>query len=367
MKKFIQVAAGIVLAGCNSLLAQTGGLEGVIVEKYYVSSAADTLTADSSGYLAPGSVTYRIYADLKPVYRLQAVYGVENHEMKIQTSTRFYNCRFSDGRSANDLHPAQLTYGTAMLDSWLSMGAASLDYQGVMKTEDDTSGNLAQQNKSGALQHVDPLAGIPLKEKDGMRFLRYQPATQYYHLDEDLHLFEYIWRDSVGGLIRTTDGAWASYGGVVGPQPENHVLIAQFTTDGVLSFELNMQIATPDGKIEKYVARNPGTEENILPTLIYSSASGKEVPHIGLTCSGDLKKVVSGQLLKFTAEVDEQSADHVVLMMDNRPVMTMHQSPFVFQVKADGQHHSFYATVTGKSGLRAASKTILLPALLPVN
>ena len=59
------------------------GLEQVIVEKYYISNAADEAAADVDatdmgypiGALPVGSVTYRIYADLLPDYKLQAVYA----------------------------------------------------------------------------------------------------------------------------------------------------------------------------------------------------------------------------------------------------------------------------------------------------
>jgi len=40
-------------------------LEGIIVEKYYVATSAD-LKDTVGGALPKGSVTYRIYADLKP-------------------------------------------------------------------------------------------------------------------------------------------------------------------------------------------------------------------------------------------------------------------------------------------------------------
>ena len=367
MKNILIIAAVFVLSVCNVVNAQTGGLERIIVEKYYVSSANDTLTADSSGYLDPGSVTYRIYADLKPVYRLQAVYGVENHELKIQTSTRFYNCRFSDGRSANDIQPINLEYGTAMLDSWVSVGAGSLDYQGILKSEDDTSDNLVLKNITGALRNEDKGLEFPLSERDGMRYLRYQPATQFYNFDGDLHVFEYAWRDSVPGVIRTSNGAWASFGGTVGPQPENHVLIAQLTTDGVLDFELNIQIATPAGKVEKYVARNPVEEENLLPSLVYSSAPQQKVVPVTIKCLQDLNKAASGQTLKFLAETDVKSIESVQFFVDGRPVGTVKKAPFEFQFKSDGKAHSFMMKAIGKSGLRSCSNTLLLPSVVMAN
>ena len=363
----MSLAAGFVLAGCFLATAQTGGLEGIIVEKYYVSSSADTITADTSGYLAPGSVTYRIYADLKPVYRLQAVYGVENHELKIQTSTRFYNCKFSDGRSANDIQPSGLTYGTALLDSWVSMGAAAMDYQGVLKSEDDTTANLALLNSSKSCNQTTGQDGEPLIVKDGMKYLRYQPATQFYNFDNDLHVFEYAWRDSVSGILRTMNGAWASFGGTVGPQPENRVLIAQLTTDGVLEFELNIQIATPDGKVEKYVARNPANDENLLPSLVYSSSPQHKSTPVSFKCLLDMNKVEDGQVMKFLAESESKSVETMEFYVDNRPMAVMKKAPFEFQFKADGKAHSFYVKALNKNGTRGCSSTLLLPASTLAN
>lgn len=360
MKNILCIAAGIVLASCKLLEAQTGGLEGVIVEKYYVSSFEDTLNSDSCGYLSNGSVTYRIYADLKPVYRLQAVFGVENHELKIQTSTRFFNCRFSDGRSANDIQPANLVYGTALLDSWVTVGAGALDYQAVMKSEDDTAANLVLQNSTRVLRNKANGVELALTERDGMRYLRYQPATQFYNFDNDLHVFEYAWRDSVNGILRTSNGAWASFGGTVGPQPDNRVLIAQLTTDGVLDFELNIQIATPDGKVEKYVARNPGKEEIVLPDLIYSSNPDAKVSPVSLTCAQDLSRVEAGKTLKFSAETDVKSLESLEYYLDGKPVATIKKAPFDFQFKSDGKGHSLYVKAHNKNGTRSCSKTLLL-------
>ncbi|MFM8431783.1 MAG: hypothetical protein ACKOA1_03210 [Bacteroidota bacterium] len=61
----------------NSMIVASQGLEGIVVEKYYVSDAADA--AGSSGVLPVGSVTYRVFADLATGYNFQALYGVPDH------------------------------------------------------------------------------------------------------------------------------------------------------------------------------------------------------------------------------------------------------------------------------------------------
>jgi hypothetical protein len=42
-----------------------------------------------------------------------------------------------------------------------------------------------------------------------------------------------------------------------GQTPENRVLLAQLTTNGKLSFELNLQIGATNGTIIQFVAKNP--------------------------------------------------------------------------------------------------------------
>ena len=62
------------------------GLEDIIVEKYYISNAADSI--GSIGNLPSGSVTYRIFVDMLPGYKFQAAYGVAGHELRLETTTR---------------------------------------------------------------------------------------------------------------------------------------------------------------------------------------------------------------------------------------------------------------------------------------
>src|SRR5436190_1343744 len=77
------------------------GLEGIVVEKYYVSDANDTTANGTGGVLPVGSITYRIYVDMLPGYKFQAAYGVDvaptnvvstgDHELRIETTTLFFN------------------------------------------------------------------------------------------------------------------------------------------------------------------------------------------------------------------------------------------------------------------------------------
>ena len=65
----------------NKFVYSQDGLEGIILEKFYISTKEDNSKPELSGHLAPGSITYRIYVDLKPGYTFQAAYGAPNHEL----------------------------------------------------------------------------------------------------------------------------------------------------------------------------------------------------------------------------------------------------------------------------------------------
>ena len=117
---------------CLSLKGNTqDGLEGVIVEKFYVSTEADNAGKLYSGDLPKGSVTYRIYADLKPGYRFQAAYGTPTHPLIIQSSEKFFN-HIEDGNIQPNIIPERAyKKNIALLDSWLSVGACSAGHLGI--------------------------------------------------------------------------------------------------------------------------------------------------------------------------------------------------------------------------------------------
>ena len=256
----------LLIAGGSAANAQNG-LENIIVEKYYVSNANDTTVNEDGGSLPVGSVTYRIYVDLLPGYKFQAAYGVPNHELKIHTSTSFFNNE-DRGAIAPTYTKAQAANNTVMLDSWLSAGGACAGNLGILKSSDNGIANVV--NADGVLQNNDPSAGIPLTLQDGLIAGIPEDLT-VVGMEPDLVQLDAT--NAVGGLIATTNGSWASLNGSTGPTPANQVLIAQLTTDGTFSFKLNIQIGTPNGEVQNYVADNPGANEIYMPQLTYSSLS----------------------------------------------------------------------------------------------
>jgi hypothetical protein len=244
------------------------GLENIIVEKYYVSDTNDSRNKQD-GFLPSGSVTYRIFVDMLPGYRFQAAYGVPGHQLRFSTTTSFFNNESAGALTANDVKKSQLSDHTVMLDSWLSVGAAAQSMIGILKNEDTSKAII---NTDHILQNTNPEAGIPLKERDGMYDASPVSVVTFFGIDSTmLSIFDKQNLKTNGQTFSTENGSWASFGGAIGPLPGNKVLIAQITTDGIFSFELNIQIGTPEGKVENYVARNPVEKEIFFPNLIFSS------------------------------------------------------------------------------------------------
>jgi len=244
------------------------GLEKIIIEKYYISDASDTICNSIGGKLPIGSVTYRIYVDMLPGYKLHTVYGNKNHELFIKTDSRFFNNAHVGNVIGNVIPRRNLKQNTVMLDSWLSVGAAGENLYGIMKEDDDTLETIVHDMP--CLQNSNPLAGIPIKDKDGLLSGTKVPRPTFFRMDSIANILN---TQINGSSIITNNGAWGCLGGAIGPDSltNNRLLIAQLTTNGTLSFELNIQVGKPDSKPEKYVARNPIDNEVQLPSLIYSS------------------------------------------------------------------------------------------------
>ncbi len=268
MKKIIP---GLLLLLLSHSARSQNGLESVIVERYYVSDANDATMNSTGGILPVGSVTYRVFVDLLPGYKFQAAYGVPDHELRIETTTLFFNNE-DRGATAPTFTKNQASQNTVMLDSWLSVGAACSGNFGVLKSLDDGLNNFT--NSDGVLQNSDITAGIPLTTQDGL-IAGTPEAVTAVGITTEMAMFDAQNDGTNGPLFSTFNGSWASLNGSIGPDTaDNKILIAQMTTNGDFSFELNIQIGTPSGGVENYVARNPIGAEILEPTLIYSAING---------------------------------------------------------------------------------------------
>ena len=248
------------------------GLENIIVEKYYISDANDTIGNTIGGSLPIGSITYRIYIDMLPGYKLHTIYGNKNHKLFIKTSTKFFNNTHVGNVIGNVIPRRNLKQNTVMLDSWLSVGAAGENLYGVMKQDDDSIETILHDTPY--LQNSNPLAGIPLYKRDGLRNGINVPRPTFFKIDSIASIFN---TQTIGSSFTTNNGAWGCLGGAIGIDSlgTNRLLIAQLTTNGILSFELNIQVGKPNHKPEKYVAKNPIENEIQLSVLVYESKESK--------------------------------------------------------------------------------------------
>jgi hypothetical protein len=256
--------------GLSNADAQSG-LQNVIVEKYYVSNAIDS--DGSIGVLPVGSVTYRVFLDMKAGYKFQSAYGSPTHSLFIKTTTSFFNNE-DRGSVTPAFTKSQARFNTIMLDTWLSAGAVCTGNFGILKSEDNGVSNII--NADGILANEDPMAGIPLTIQDG--FIVGTPGSfASIGIDTELGVFDAT--SQAGNSFVTNNGAWSCISGAVGPDTTNKVLIAQITTDGVLTFELNVQLGKPDGGTEQFVAKDPSGTETMFTSLTYNSVfAGLEQP-----------------------------------------------------------------------------------------
>lgn len=237
-------------------------LEGIVVETYYISDANDAADTDGAGVpqLTAGAKTYRIFVNMKPGYILESIFGNTEHPLDLTTTTEFWNNTDRGDVTGDLIDAARLDENTVALDSWITMGAASDDHWGIPKANDIDGSIVGGANNDGGstgvpgglLVNNDVLIGVPLTTADGL-IAGTVPAVTTIGLNLD------VFNDTPGGSFATTNGAWAILGGTSGGTYDNHVLIAQLTTSGQLSFHLNMRIGIPDS----LQCQSPGCHEYI--------------------------------------------------------------------------------------------------------
>ncbi len=253
-------------------MAVAQGLNGVRVETYYIADANDA-AADPGQTLKAGAVTYRIFVHLKSNYKLLTVYGAPGHPMYFRTSTYFYNNSERSKQTGSEFSTLHLPLHTSVLDSYLAFGGASRRHIAVPK-ELDTDGSIfketpvdsSQDQPKLLLRNVEGTLGIPLFTSDGL--LVEEKGVSLIHSFGDLNLQVFGDQHDANEFF-TENGAYALIGGMKQPETDNHILIAQLTTDGSLSFKLNIQIQSDEGITEYFVAERPEKKQSTHPELIY--------------------------------------------------------------------------------------------------
>ncbi len=252
MKTFLTTLFFVCFVG-YSVNAQ---LEKVIVEKYYVSDANDATDIDGGG-VPLGSVTYRVYVDLKPGTILKRIYGDANHPFSVSSTEVFFN-NVLDGKSfAKDFIRGRYLENTVALDTWLTLGQTARQgtkyYYGILKDQDNDGSFIGGVNNdggsalvpSGLLINEDPSCGIPLTIADGMDTLNSAPTNwQSFGL---LDFFSGADSTIFGSLVTPTSFESSDFvlscSGVQGTVADsNQVIVAQLTTLGELSFKMNITV-----------------------------------------------------------------------------------------------------------------------------
>jgi hypothetical protein len=274
-------------------------LEGLRMETYYITDADDA-TDTLGGFLEEGSVTYRIYVNLAQGSKLLGVYGRQHHPLIMMSEYPFFNHK-EDGISfGKDLSRNRLETGTIPLDSYLTLGQCSRSfsgsaYFGIPKEMDADGSVIGGANNDGGsamitgglLKNTAPEAGMPLTTSDGFTVMSALPGSwvDIGFVDITNSTDTTIFGSAIPKSVLNSTNALLRNSGVYGADlVQNEVLLAQLTTKGEISFELNLEVEEPfngSGKIVKYVARNEflDNEEIFHPLLKYPYECGCTDPN----------------------------------------------------------------------------------------
>jgi PKD repeat protein len=356
--KFLYLFCTLFLFAQLSVQAQ--GLEGIIVERFYETDAADETNALDNGSIVPlpaGSVVYRVFVDMADGYKFSQIFGTTDHPLTVNATADFYN----DPSYGVTVNPGTISANnirkhTALIDSWFTTGGASNGKVGVLKIE-DTDGSVGNQH--GVLaNNPGGCYGVPINgtnAQDGMTLN--SPTT--YLVPNSL---------GVGGALEALDqtagnsvfidgGAIAALGGIVGPTSTNRVMIAQFTVNGDITFALNVQLVNAaTGVAENYVASNPMSGELTHPTLTYNS---NIAPTISITSPANGSTIGFGNYMLTANANDEQGyVSAVEFFVDGVSVGSDNSAPFEVVYNATVGSHIITATAVDGDCLTADSQTI---------
>ena len=304
---------------------QLGGLEDVILEEYYVDGPSD------------GFKTYRLFVDLAPGYKLIQVYGNQNensgNDLYFGTSSGFYNAEVGGVTFGDELITSLIElFPDLALDTYLSLGGASFDQLGVLKSEDDDGSMLVP-----ALTNV-PSDGISPSEIDG--YTLGAPAITL-SLNMFLNGANINNADSIGA----SNGTYFNLEGGTPVGEENIVYIGQFTTDGEFEYRFNLALESPAGEEEYYVHTNSFQPDGTTARVCSQLKSSIEDPNAcenfeyfladiledGTTniYEVDLSGSEAALSLKGTSEIEV----HIALNEDNGMIYAVS--------KADGSYRTF--------------------------
>ena len=254
----------------TNFVSSQAGLKEVFVEKYYTLGKNDYQKSNVSGATEKGLVTYRIYVELDSGFTLQAVYGSPTHLLKFSSTKSFYNHPGIGNTHPNIIPDKSLKKNLTILDSWITIGACAESFFAVPLKYQTKAFPVVIEWEKGYFENSKgrdtdfsfrDAPGMIYRESDSL------PQLTMYQIDEPL---KGLFAETKQSEILIENGAWACMGkGASAPKPyKNALLIAQLTTSGKVSYQMNLVVGTPNGKSIRYVASNPTSEELTHPTLI---------------------------------------------------------------------------------------------------
>ena len=362
MRSFLLLAF---LAVFTAQVAKGQGLEGIIVERFYISDAADEANSIAQGAVAPlpvGSVTYRVYVDMAPGYKYSQIYGSETHNLIVNTTTSFYN----DPNFGVAVNPGSTSLNltrrhTTMIDSWFTAGGTCAGKVGVME-EEDTDGTIGNQQNILA-NNPGGCYGLPINGTGAQDGMLPSSASTYVApntlgLGNALDVLD----QTFGNSIVINNGTIVPLGGIVGPTASNRVLIAQFTTFGTLSFEFNVQLINiSTGLAENYVASNPVGDELTHPTLTFVSG---QAPTVAITAPANNAVVQVGSIVPINVNASDNGGivEQVEFYVDGVLLFTDNTAPFSANYTATAGAHTISAIAFDNDCQSTTSSTINISA-----
>lgn len=232
------------------------GFEGLRVDKFVPTAAA--IAADPN--LNANSVTYRVFVDMAPGYKLSDVIGSTQNPVYFKTTTQLYN-EGNDGDIIPRYRPRPTVNDPLFYDSWLTIGeyGKQAEASQLVPLSEDTDGT-----PDGVLLGAAPIATA------------LDPATNFGLF------FSYLMASSADGTTAGWDPEnviWYAAGGQAGVGASNSVCIGQFTTDGNFEMELGVNIVHPTLPAVRYVYRTSlGAGIEVDNRLYYTSVESNIAP-----------------------------------------------------------------------------------------
>jgi hypothetical protein len=321
MKKFNLLTKIFVLFLSANSFAQ--GLQGIVVEKYYKANAADVANATANSAVTPlttNSITYRVYVDLADGWKLNNIWGNSAHPLTINTTTAFFNDP-NNGIEVNGGTTSLNNYrtNTTFLDSYLTFGNVCTGKLGILKSE-DTDGTvgaltagLLVNNPGGCFG--DPIMGT--SGKDGLVAGSPQSLTTL-GLPTSINIFN----QTNGGAFSMNGGAIGILAGLQGPTGSgNKILIGQFTTDGVFTFALNLQVKNvTTNAVEDYVSSAPTGSELTMASLTLAPNSAPSIT--AFTANPSTSGIISGTQVVLSANVTDNGTVSTVQFFNGSTLLT---------------------------------------------